>query len=99
MDFPEDYTGTFGDQPDTRAAMDLLGPPPVTMFQYSRVASIFWNAFANTLRARGLSEQEVFDQMQSKGVRYMLDGDLSDKLERAAVEMANEYKILDLSDE
>ncbi len=100
MEFPHDYTGTFGEIPEQRAAVEAAaGPPECPMFGYYLAGSTFWNAFANTLRERGLSQTEVFAQMQSKGIRYMFDGDSIEVLEAAAVEMANRYEIVDLTDE
>lgn len=66
------------------------------MYSFDRVASIFWNAFANALRDRGLSETEIKDQLQSKGMRWMLDGLARERIKMLGYQLGQDYKPIKL---
>lgn len=59
----------------------------VPMYSFSRVSSIFWSAFLNELIASGMSEKKAKEEIQSKGVRWMLDSE-GEMVEDLAKEMA-----------
>lgn len=80
----EDYTGKLG---------QLGSGKEWEMHSYERVAYEFWNAFANQLRRRGLAEEEIKDELQSKGPRWMLDAH-SDLIEKLAFRMADRYELV-----
>lgn len=63
----------------------------VEMYSYDRPAYLFWNAFCNELIARGLTERQAFEEMASKGVRWMLDAQ-GEMIEGLAKQMAREYQ-------
>jgi hypothetical protein len=63
----EDFTGKLGPLYRSEEV------PEWPMYSFSRVAYEFWNGFANGLLDRGLTEDEVKDELQSKGVRWLLD--------------------------
>ena len=74
-----------------------VGPlfPPSTpsdwpMYSFNRPAYTFWNGFAKGLAKRGLSIDEIKVELQSKGVRLMLDVH-SDKLEAVGEDLAMDY--------
>ena len=60
----EDITGRIG---------ATYSDAEVTMYSFERVAWMFWQGFYNSLRTRGLTEKQAFEEMQSKGPRRMLD--------------------------
>jgi len=77
----EDYTGTVG---------DLGSGQPVEMLSYSRVSSIFWNAFANEMeKQHGALPAESVLVMKSKCTRWMLDG-MEGQIERCAARMVKQ---------
>lgn len=53
------------------------------MYSYERPSSIFWNAVANGLIARGLTKAEAMGWLASKNARWMLDS-FEDAIEDAA---------------
>ena len=61
------------------------------MYSYSRIASHFWQGFYEGLRERKFTHEQAINEMQSKGVRWMLDGD-ADKLSKLGAEMAKTYE-------
>lgn len=67
--------------PRTECICDDIGqsgsskPSKVPMYSYERPVWIFWQGFYDALRARGFTPKECLDEMQSKGVRWMLDSD------------------------
>ncbi len=80
----EDITGEIGAQ---YSSDDYEYP----MYSYSRPAYNFWNGFYNGLRKRGLTKEQAISEMQSKGVRWMLDSDDS-SLEKLGEKMAKTYQ-------
>jgi predicted transcriptional regulator len=60
--------------------------PEWPMYSYARPASILWNAIANELHARGWSEAQIKEWLQSKEPRWALDGALGDAIELIARE-------------
>lgn len=78
-----DYTASF---------KPLYGIPAgenaTPMYSYERPAYIFWSAFMNGLQAGGLSERQAKDWLTSKKARWMLDGDMSEMLEKLAFDYA-----------
>ena len=88
----EDYTDRICD-PRYREGDEESWP----MYSFKRVAFIFWNAFANALKDRGLSDKEIKDQLQSKGMRWMLDdGPAMQGLEILGYELGQTYKPIKL---
>jgi hypothetical protein len=81
-----DFTGKMGDR------FPSEHPPEWPMYSFSRAAYLFWNGFANGLIARGLTEQQVQDELQSKGVRWLLD-QRGDEIEALGREMAATYSV------
>jgi hypothetical protein len=62
------------------------------MQSFNRVAYIFWDAFAKQLRRKGLTEDQVKYELQSKGTRWMLDAGM-ERIEQLAESMADDYKL------
>lgn len=60
------------------------------MYSFNRPVYSFWQGFYEGLRKRGLTHQQSIHEMQSKGVRLMLD-DHSDMLQNLGREMAENY--------
>lgn len=58
------------------------------MYSYDRPAYIFWSAFMNGLIDAGMSEKDAIEYLKSKATRYLLDGKLSDHIEKLAYETA-----------
>lgn len=81
----QDFTGRLC---DLFPMTETFGEP-IKMYSYSRPAYLFWNAFLNGLIQRGLTEKQAIEEVQSKGVRWMLDND--DKIEALGLEMAKAY--------
>lgn len=61
---------------------------PIEMYSYSRPSSIFWNAFMNGLIHGGMTEKQAVDWLLSKKARWLLDGDMADKIEELAFNYA-----------
>lgn len=81
------------------AAIDITGkignlfhshetPPEWPMYSYSRPAYMLWNAIANGLIAKGWTEEQIKEWMQSKETRWALDGKLGDKILKLGEEYA-----------
>ena len=62
------------------------------MYSFSQPAYMFWNGFAKELAERGLSQEQIKVELQSKGVRWMLDED-GQMLETLGRTMAGHYKL------
>ena len=62
-----DYTGRVG-------PLDPLHGVDWPMYSFDRPAFCFWNGFANGLRRDGWTEDQIKNTLQSKDVRWMLDG-------------------------
>lgn len=62
------------------------------MYSYERPSSIFWNAVANGLIARGLTKAEAMEWLASKNARWILDS-YEDTVEKAAASALSEYLI------
>lgn len=75
----QDYTGRLG---------PLTSDAEWAMYSFERPAFMFWNAIANALRARGWSEEEIKEWLQSKEPRWMLDGEMGRSFEAMASVMA-----------
>jgi hypothetical protein len=57
------------------------------MYSFNSPAHMLWNSIANGLVARGWTEEQVFDWLQSKSARWALDGDLGE----AVIELGMKY--------
>lgn len=80
---PQDITGMIGD----------LYPkenPEYAMYSYSRPAYLFWQGFYEGLLARGFTHKKAIEEMQSKGPRWMFDGD-SESVKQLGFKMAKNY--------
>jgi hypothetical protein len=66
------------------------GEIPFTMYSYERPSRIFWFCVSKELLARGLTEEEVVEWLQSKNPRWLLDS-YEDRFEAMAKEMLNEF--------
>ena len=51
------------------------------MYSYDRPAYILWNAIANVLHAKGWTEDEIKNWLQSKDARWALDFGLEESIE------------------
>lgn len=79
-----DYTGKMCDlNPQT-------GDWP--MYSFNNAAHSFWNGFANALRERGLTDEQIKDELQSKGVRWVLDSE-GCKLEELGRQLGKKYSL------
>lgn len=58
----------------------VKNPPKWPMYSYERPAWILWNAIANSLARRGLTEEQIKTWLQSKDARLALDDKLGDML-------------------
>lgn len=54
------------------------------MYSYDRPAWTYWNAFANQLVMEGYTKEQALEILKSKHMRWMLDVEGEDKIERAA---------------
>jgi hypothetical protein len=64
-----DYTALIGPMyPETLAAAQW------PMYSFPGPSFSFWNGFANALRERGLTDDQIKAELQSKGTRWILDG-------------------------
>ena len=77
-----DYTGKMGPLDSGRKW---------EMYSYTRPAWVFWNAFANGLKNRGFTDEQIKAALTGKGVRWMLDKDL-EMIEDVAHTMAGFYQ-------
>ena len=59
------------------------------MYSHDRAAYMLWNAIANGLAAKGWTEEQIKDWLQSKSARWALDGDLGDAISKLGTEYAN----------
>jgi hypothetical protein len=73
MNFERDFTNQIGNW---------------GMYSYDRPAWLFWNAMMNGLMDSGYSQQAAEQWLRSKAARWMLDGDMGDKIEELAYEFA-----------
>ena len=80
-----DITGQIGD-------LYPLLSPEVPMYSFSRPAYIFWQGFYDGLIKRGFTHEIAIREMQSKGVRWMLDSE-DNKLKELGAKMAESYSI------
>jgi phage pi2 protein 07 len=86
-DTDKDYTGKLGQL----YTVGYDGKPyEWAMYSFSRVSSIFWNAFANKLRKEGKSDEKIKEILQHRDMRHMLDND-EDKIAELAEEMAKKF--------
>ena len=58
------------------------------MYSFEQPAYIVWNSITRALMARGWSEDQVKEWLQSKEARWALDGSLGAAIERAAKQYA-----------
>lgn len=56
------------------------GEPEWPMYSFDRPSYMLWNAIATGLTARGWTEQQIKDWLQSKGARWALDADLGEAI-------------------
>ncbi len=84
-----DITGQIG--PLDHFASGWLANCPVPMYSFTTPTYAFWNGFAKGLARRGLTEKQIFAELQSVGVRHMLDKS-SHEIETAGEGMAMDYK-------
>jgi hypothetical protein len=83
----DDITGKIGSLfPDA-------SDPEIPMYSYSRPAYLFWQGFYEGLRERGMTDEQAFEEMQSKGVRWMLDlsGEMLGDLGRSMAQIYQPY--------
>lgn len=66
--------------------------PAQPMYSYDRPAYNFWQGFAEGLAKRGLTEEQIFNEMRSKGTRWMLD-EHDNKLKSLGRRMAKDYSL------
>lgn len=66
--------------------------PVKPMYSFSRPAYSFWQGFYDALRSRGLTQDEAFEEMQSKGVRWLLDSH-GTELRNLGVELGLKYEL------
>ena len=62
------------------------------MYSFDRAAYLFWNGFAKGLAERGLSQNQIKNELQSKGVRWLMDQQ-EGRLEELGRLMAKDYEI------
>ena len=59
----------------------------IPMYSFDRPAIILWQGTYEAMRADGCTHEQVSAWLQSKGPRWMLDGEAGDKLEELGREM------------
>lgn len=89
---PEEYAAG-GDSYDCTA---FIGPlhqstaqPEWPMYSYDRPSYMIWNAIAKALNAKGWTDAQIKDWLQSKNPRWALDGQFGDTLEAVAALFAD----------
>lgn len=55
---------------------------PWPMYSFDRPSYALWNALAAQLNKRGWNDEEIKDYLQSKQTRWLLDGELSEEIEK-----------------
>ena len=65
--FPERFSGDFA--------------PTYPMYSFSGPSFRFWQGIARGLSQLGKSEKQILEILQSKLMRWELDGDMSDEIE------------------
>ena len=81
-----DYTGRLCDRfPNAHDGNEW------PMYSFDRPAFMFWNGFANGLKRLGLTDEQIKDELQSKGPRWMLDN--CDEIEKLGLKMAAKYHL------
>lgn len=68
-----DITGKIGE-------LYSIRNPEWPMYSFGRPAYILWNAIGEALTAKGWTEDQIRDWLQSKSPRWALDNDLGDTL-------------------
>ena len=81
-----DCTGFIGPQLQ-HSVTDVEWP----MYSFDRPAFVVWNAIAANLHARGWTDAEIKDWLQSKCARWALDGELTAFLTEAASRYADKH--------
>lgn len=78
---------------------DKIGPlwrnpeePAWPMYSFNGPSFMLWNAIANGLHARGWSNKQIKDWLQSKGARWALDGSVGDAIEKLGREYAKQIQ-------
>lgn len=79
-----DITGKIGELYHINTPDD---PAEWPMYSFSRPSSILWNAIGERLTAKGWSEVQIREWLQSKDTRWALDGSLGD----AIVKLGQDY--------
>jgi hypothetical protein len=64
--------------------------PEWPMYSYERPAYMLWNAIANALHAKGWTEPQIKEWLQSKATRWALDSDLGDMIIAAGEQYAQQ---------
>lgn len=80
-----DISGDIGPLYDRRE------PVKVPMYSYDRPAYIVWQGVFNALLDQGKTEEQAIDILQSKHMRWALDGELSDILAKAGYDYAKKH--------
>lgn len=82
------------DERDITADIGPLWPLPQegrrTMYSYERPAYLFWQGFADALFDRGLTKEQVFRELASKGTRWLLDAQ-GEKLKQLGRRLGKSY--------
>ena len=60
---------------------------------FKSISYIVNQALANSLEAKGLTDQQILDWLSSTRIRHVLDQSLGDALENAVIKWVSEQKI------
>lgn len=80
---PSHYVTEYGDAYDCTGHIGAhRSDAPWAMYSFESPAYALWNAMAAQLHKKGWTDEEIKEFLQSKQTRWMMDGDLSDALEK-----------------
>lgn len=65
--------------------------PEIPMHSFERAAYLFWQGFYQGLMRRGLTHEQAVAELQSKGTRWMFDGN-GDALVKFGEKFAKDYQ-------
>lgn len=65
--------------------------PKYPMYSYKRAAYSLWQGVFNALIDQGRTEEEAFDVLMSKHMRWALDGKLAEALQQFGYEFAMQH--------
>lgn len=66
-----------------------------SMYSFDTPSYILWNAIASEMNARGWTDEEIKEWLQSKAARWACDGELGDSLRKLGKQFGKKAKKLE----